>query len=198
MKKLSTTFAILLISIFTISCSKSDDTPVAPAPVVYAEQDPLAGYLTACGFSEKTDNFINAGDYEFGYSFIPLVNGKITTIVAKLPEARLEMRVTIWDKVAGSVLRTETIDVTTANVEATKTITALDLVKNKEYFITMNSNDWYRRGRTNDTSTTYPFTVGDIKVTSYAYKLGTAQVIPSTSILTNYAGDCSFKFKRIE
>ena len=184
---------LFTMGIFLTNCSKDDDPPAA---VLAPLQDPLAGYLTATGFSEKTDNFINSGDYEFGYSFIPLVNGKITDIVAKLPEARLAMRVTIWDKLAGSVLRTETIDVTTANIEATKSITALDLVKDKEYFITMNSNDWYRRGRTNGTSITYPITVGDIKITSYSYILGTAQALPNTPILTNYAGDCSFKFQK--
>ena len=100
---------LFTMGIFLTNCSKDDDPPAA---VLAPLQDPLAGYLTATGFSEKTDNFINSGDYEFGYSFIPLVNGKITDIVAKLPEARLAMRVTIWDKLAGSVLRTETIDVT--------------------------------------------------------------------------------------
>ena len=40
---------------------------------------------------------------------------------------------------------------------------------------------------------TKPFTVGDIKVTSYSFIGGMAQVIP---VLTYYAGDCSFKFQK--
>ncbi len=106
------------------------------------------------------------------------------------------MRVTIWDKTAVVVLRSETIDVASANIEVIKTIASLDLVKGKEYFITMNSNDWYKHSKTNGKSIIYPITVGDIKITSYAYKTGVAQTIPNTELINNYAGDCSFKFQK--
>ena len=167
------------------------------APVLAPLQNPLAGYLAASAFDQKTVNFINEPtNYEFGYSFIPLVNGKMTAIVVKIPDARLGMRITVWDKAAGTVIRTETIDVATAGVEVTKQITALDLIKDKEYILSMNSNDWYERSRTNEAAVTYPFTVGDIKVTSYSYRDGTAQAIPNTPVLNYYAGDCSFKFQK--
>lgn len=186
--------AILCLSIFAISCSKDDEatpeTPLAP------EQNPLAGYLTASGFDQRTTNQVNLSNYEFGYSFIPLVNGKMTAIVVKIPDARTGMRVTVWDKVAGSVLRTETIDIATAGVEVTKAITALDLVKDKEYFLTFNSNDWYDHRRTDNANVTYPFTVGDIRITSYAYRTGTDQGIPNVPTLSYYAGDCTFKFQK--
>ena len=193
--KISTfAMSIIVSSIVLFSCSKKDE-PV-PAPVVYPEQNPLTGYLAATGFDQKTTNFINGSDYELGYSFIPLVNGKMTAIVVKIPEARLGMRVTVWDKVAGTAIRTEIFDVQTANVEATKSITGLDLIKDKEYLISMNSNDWYKRSKTNDSSVTYPFTVGDIKITSYSYKNGTAQTIPDFQASAFYSGDCSFKFQK--
>ena len=187
---------LLSLSLSVTNCSK-DDAPASTPPVVIAPlQDPLPGFLIASGFNQKTSNFINSVDYEFGYSFIPLVNGKMTAIVVKIPDASLGMRVTVWDKLAGTAIRTETFDVTTANVEVTKQITALDLVKDKEYLITMNTNDWYRRSKTNDAAVTYPFTVGDIKITAYSFKDGTAQAMPVTSISSNYAGDCSFKFQK--
>ena len=195
MKTIKTTITILAIAIFSISCSKDDEQ--APAPVVVIpEQNALAGYLTASGFDQKLTNQVNLSDYEFGYSFIPLVNGTMTAIVAKIPDTHIGMRVTIWDKVAGTVLRTETIDVATAGVEVTKAITALSLIKDKEYFITFNSNDWYDHRKTDNTSVTYPFTVGDIKVTGYSYRTGTAQAMPNTPITTYYAGDVSFKFQK--
>ena len=193
MKTIKTTIAILAIAILAISCSKDDEpTPV----VVIPEQNPLAGYLTASGFDQKLTNRVDSGDYEFGYSFTPLVNGTITAIVAKIPDTHIGMRVTIWDKVAGTVLRTETIDVATAGVEVTKAITALSLIKDKEYFITFNSNDWYDHRKTDGTAVTYPFTVGDIKVTGYSFALGTAQAIPNSPQTTYYAGDVSFKFQK--
>ena len=187
---------LLSLSLSITNCSKDDDPAPTPPVVLAPLQDPLAGYLAASGFDQKTTNFINGFNYELGYSFIPLVNGKMTAIVVKIPDASLGMRVTVWDKVAGTAIRTETFDVPTANVEVTKPITALDLVKDKEYFITMNTNDWYKRSKTNDASVTYPFTVGDIKITSYSYKNGTAQVIPDTPASAFYSGDCSFKFQK--
>ena len=198
-KKLFATYALpvcsicFAISIMLSSCSK-DDEPVAV--VLEPLQDPLSGYLVATGFNQKVSNLINIADYEFGYSFIPLVNGKMTAIVVKIPDTKLAMRVTVWDKVAGTVLLTETIDVPTANVEVVKQITALDLVKDKEYFLTFNNNDWYDRRKTDGSAVIYPFTVGDIKITSYGFKSGTAQAIPNSIQTTYYAGDCSFKFQK--
>jgi hypothetical protein len=183
---------VLLIGLgLTLSnCSKSSDSPAQPT------QNPLAGYLAASGFDQKTTNQINVDDYEFGYSFIPMVNGKMTAIVVKIPDSRAGMRITVWDKVAGTVLRTETIDIPTAGVEASKDITPLDLTSGKEYFLTFNSNDWYDRRRTDGSNVTYPFTVGDIKITSYSFISGAAQNMPNSSQLSYYGGDCSFKFQK--
>jgi hypothetical protein len=180
-------------SVFTY-CSKSDDPVVIVPPI--QEQNPLEGYMTASGFSQKTTNVLDSGDYEFGYSFIPLVNGKMTAIVAKIPDVHAAMRITIWDKVAGTVLRTETLDITSSGVEVTKVISAIDLVKDKEYFITFNSNDWYDHRKTDSANVTYPFTVGDIKVTGYSYIDGTTQAMPNSPQLSYYAGDVSFKFQK--
>jgi len=185
-------------SLLLVSCSKDDPAPTpTPTPLAVAPvQNPLAGYLTATGFNQKTVNNINVGSYEFGYSFIPLVNGKMTAIVAKIPDVQMGLRVTVWNKTTGAILRTESIDIPTAGVEVTKAMTALDLVKDTEYFLTFNSNDWYDRRRTDGTSVTYPVTVGDIKITSYSYHAGTTQTLPNSVQTTYYAGDCSFKFQK--
>lgn len=193
--KIFFTSALLLsCSLIITNCSKEDDT--APPEVLAPLQDPLPGYLTTTGFDQTSFNKINDIDYEIGYSFIPLVNGKITAIVAKLPDARLGTRITIWDKAAGTVIRTEAIDVPTAGVEVIKQITAVDLIKDKEYVISMNSNDYYLRRKTDQTSTTYPLTIGDIKITSFAVTEGLTQVIPSFPLYDRYAGDFSFKFQK--
>ncbi|WP_310557377.1 hypothetical protein [Flavobacterium sp.] len=182
-------------TVFTISCSKDDPAPIPPV-VLAPLQDPLAGYLAASGFDQKSTNQVNLTDYEFGYSFIPLVNGKMTAIVAKIPDVHAGMRVTVWDKVAGTVLRTETIDITAAGVEVTKAITPLDLVKDKEYFLTFNSNDWYDHRRTDNANVVYPFIVGDLKITSYSFTSGSTQTMPNSPQLSYFAGDCTFKFQK--
>ena len=197
MKTIQITTTILAIIIFTFSCSK-DDAPAPIQPVILAPlQDPLPSYLAATGFNEKSSIEIDSWENEHGFSFIPLVNGKITAIVIKNPVVQSGIRVTVWDKLNGTVLRTEYIDLPTAGVEIVKQITALELVKDKEYFLTLNTNDRYYRRRNDGVAVTYPFTVGDIKITSYATKNGAvAQVIPTTLMTNGCFGDCSFKFQK--
>jgi hypothetical protein len=182
---LKATLLVALALVFT-NCSKDDDEP---------QVNPLATYINEAGFNEETINFINSGDYEFGYSFIPTVNGKMKAIVAKIPDAHTDMRVTIWDAETETVLRTELITVE-ADVEVTKKITALSLTKDKEYMITFNSNDWYDHRRADSSNATYPFTSGDIIVTGYGYAGGTTQTFPVTYPNNYYAGDVSFKFQK--
>lgn len=192
MKTLKKFLCIALLSGAIFSCSKDDDNS-ADTPAV-TEQNPLSGYLAATGFNQKTTNYVNSGDYEFGITFVPLVNGKMTALMTKIPDVHTSMRITIWDKATATILRTELIDVTSSGVEITKAISPLDLVKDKEYVLTYNSNDWYDRRRTDGSVVTYPVTVGDIKITSYAYKTGAAQVMPDVVPGNYYAGDLTFKF----
>ena len=197
-RKLFLKSALLLsLSLSVTNCSKDDDPVPTPPEVLAPLQDPFPGYLAASGFNQKRTAVASSdNDGELGYSFIPLVNGKMTAIVVRIPDVRLGMRVTVWDKVNGTILRTELLDVSSSGVEVIKQITALDIVKDKEYFITMNTNDWYNYRRTDNTAVTYPFTVGDIKITSYSYKSGTAQLMPNISVPSHCAGDCSFKFQK--
>lgn len=192
MKTLKKLLCVALLSGAIFSCSKDDDNSSSTPAVT--EQNPLPGFLTTTGFNQKTTNYVNSGDYEFGITFVPLANGKMTALMTKIPDVHTSMRVTIWDKTTATVLRTELIDVTSSGVEITKNITPLDLVKDKEYVLTYNSNDWYDRRKTDGSVVAYPVTVGDIKVLSYGYKSGTAQVLPDVFPLNYYAGDLTFKF----
>jgi hypothetical protein len=190
LKTLQTTIAILLISIFAMSCSKDDET-------INSEQNPLPGFLEKTGFNQKELLRVDNPNFlETGFAFIPLVNGKITAVVVKLPVKKLDVRVTIWDKTNESVLLTETIDVTTVNTEITKAITPLNLTKDKEYIISFSVTDCFRRRNTAGIEATYPFTIGDIKITSFNYKGGPAQAMPTNTDSLEYLGDCSFKFQK--
>lgn len=178
-----------------MSCSKDDDNNnVAPQnqnPV----QDVLSEYLETAGFTSVTE-YKNSTDYEFGISFKPTENGKITEISAKIPDTRTGLRITFWDKAAGTVIRSETIDITAAGEEVTKAISGLSVVKNKEYMFTFNSNDWYNHRTPDAADITYPIVSGDIDVTGYAYSSGTAQVMPTIKPNYYYAGDINFKFQK--
>jgi hypothetical protein len=192
MKALKTILAMAFIAVLG-SCSKDDKTPeVALAPI----QDPLQGYLQASGFNQKTTEFKNGNRVETGFSFMPLVKGKITAIVVKIPDVQSGIRVTIWDKATTAIIRTESIDITSSGIEVIKPISAIDLVQDKEYFITMNSDDVYSRKKTDGSAVTYPFVIGDIKITSYGFVLGATQKMPDNPFFLEYSGDISFKFQK--
>nr|WP_294787523.1 hypothetical protein [uncultured Flavobacterium sp.] len=192
MKNFKTLFVLLFTTVGAVSCSSDkDDAPK------YATENPLEAYYTATGFTTST-NFINAGDYEFGLVFTPTVKGKINAITLKLPATNPSVRVTIWDYATKSVLRSEMVNVATADLKFTKEISELALDKDKKYLISMNSNDWYKKNKADNTAITYPIVAGNITFNEYRWASGTAQIFPTSVSATYNAGDLSFDFQQTE
>lgn len=180
-----------LLAILAISCSSDDSKPTYPI------ENPLESYYTQAGFT-TTSNFINSGSYEFGLAFSPNVKGVMKAITVKLPDANPALKVTIWDYTTKEVIKTETVNVASANTLVSHPISDLALEKDKKYMITMNSNDWYKRNKADNSNATYPITAGNIKFLEYRW-VGSATPIFPTNISANYnAGDLSFDFKRTE
>lgn len=179
-----------ICAVIALSSCSNDDSSSFP------EQNPLAEYLSKAGFDQSKQDIKDGGDYEFGFSFKPTVKGQINAIVAKIPDAQLEMRVTIWDASTKTALRTELVDIPAAGQEVTKKITPLILEKDKEYIITYNGNDWYDHRKADNSAAVYPITAGDIQITGYGFAEGTAQAFPTVMLKNYYAGDVSFKFQQ--
>ena len=199
MKNLKITIQSLALILFVVlsSCSKKDYAPI-PTPVVYQEENFYDGYLTASGFNEKTRNLINGSDNECGIEFAPTVKGKITALVVKIPDSRSDLKITIWDKSAGTAMRTETVNVAVANTEYTIDIIDMELIKDKEYIISMNSNDRYIREKNNESQANYPIIIGNIKINNFSNKIISVPTFPTIANLDFVAGDVSFKFLRTE
>ena len=194
MKTLKTLFVILSAAILTVSCSSDDDKDNTPE---FKTENPLAVYYTQTGFT-TVSNFVNSGDYEFGLVFTPTVKGKIKALTLKLPATNPSVRVTIWDYTAKTVLRTETLNIAAADVQVNKEISELALEKDKKYMITMNSNDWYKKSKADNSNVTYPIVAGNITFNEYRWLSGTTQTFP-TNVSANYnAGDLSFDFQQTE
>lgn len=193
MKNLKTTIAIFALAIALFSCSKKEDSET---PIIAPEQNPFAGYLVATGFYENTRILTNNRDFEFGFSFIPKVNGKITAIVVKQPEAKADLRVTIWDFATETPIRTINMGTVLAGIENTKIIAPIDLAKDKKYLISMNTNHYYIHQKSDFSEVVYPFLVGDIEITNYLEKEGTNQILPTFISNSGILGDCSFKFQK--
>ena len=189
-KAIFKTLLLTVLSISIFSCKK-DDKQTAPA---FQEENFFEGYLAASGFNQSVITDIDLGDYEFGLEFTPLVRGSITSLRVKLPEANPSLRITIWDKVAGTIIKTEIANVALANTVYNFDIVDIVLTKDKEYAITMNSNDWYSREKTDGTNAAYPFTIGNIEINKYIWDDGKAQDYPLSSSVSYYSGDLSFNF----
>ena len=197
MKTIKTIIALFTISIFAISCSSDDDKP---EEVKYAEENPLDAYMAGSGFSQKAVDVKNSGIYEYGFSFKPTVTGKINALIVKIPDVNTALRITLWDAATKTVIKSETVNVATANVTVEKAITPIALTKGKEYFFTVNSDDWINRTKTDGSAAIYPIVAGNITITGYAYISSTAAetLFPTNARNTYYAGDMTFKFQQTE
>ena len=196
MKTIQKTIAILSIIILIFSCSKDDEPTPTPIAVVYPEENPLPIFLTTTGFNQQILEGTSSANSESGFSFRPMVKGKINALVIKSHRINI-IRVTIWNKLTETVLRTELVDVSAANTEIIKIITPLELEINKEYVITMNNKYWSDRSRTDSGVITYPITAGNISITGSRIIVdGLNQTFPSQALLTSYKGDCSFIFQQ--
>jgi hypothetical protein len=190
-------YTLVAVLFICFSCNKDDDSPISPA-IIYVEENPLNGYLGTSGYSQDQVSMINNTLIEAGFSFVPTVTGKINSVVVWIPQINNSVRVTIWDNSTQNPIRTEIVNVTNANVPAKKEIEPLFLTKDKEYSITMNTDDYYLKTKSNGTAAVYPITVNNLKVTSYRETLGSSQVFPNGTQPDYYSGNCSFNFQRTE
>lgn len=186
------TIAALLLCSFA-SCKKDKKEKTFP------EENPLEKYYSLSGFSVKS-NFVNFGWYESSLAFSPLVKGEIKALTIKLPDANPALKVTIWDYDTKTALRTETVEVTTANTQILKSIAPLSLEKDKKYIISMNSNDWYNMQKPDRSNASYPITAGNIKFIEYRWVSAISGTPKSpTNVSLDYnAGDLSFVFQQTE
>lgn len=198
MKTLKTILILFSVSIFIVSCSSDNDNK--PDPVTYDSENPLEAYMSTSGFYQKAADQKNAGIYEYGFSFKPTVTGKINAIIVKIPDVNSTLRVTLWDAATKTVIKSEMVNVAAANVTVEKTITPIPLTKDKEYFFTVNSDDWINRTKADGSAATYPIVAGNITITGYAFISSTATetLFPTNARNTYYAGDISFKFQQTE
>ena len=184
-----------------LSCSK-DDSAKPTLPTVFQEENPLPVFLTNSGFTDVVP-MLNRSAYELGYVFKPLEFGTINSITIKLPVNPARTLITVWDKSAGAIIITARIPLLFSgeydpNSDYVLPITPFALTKNKEYIISMNTENWFLRGRTaSATNPIYPSTVGNIQFLDFVYNLGSARVMPTTPVLNLFYGDLGFKFKRI-
>ena len=198
MKNYIKNFVLFFTAIAFFSCSSDDDVK---NETTFTEENFFAGYLQATGFDEEVEvvelpNFIEGS--EFGLDFTPKSKGKITALKVKLPTVSPTLRITIWNKQTNAILRTEVLNVATANTELTFDVPDIELIKDNQYAITMNTTHYYSRKNTANESVNYPILVGNIQINAYKFNFGSSQTYPTEVGDNFYDGDLSFDFLQIE
>jgi hypothetical protein len=186
---------IFFLAVTSLTACKKDKTT---DPVVYAEENPIPGFLATTGFDQKSEVSNYPSPFEEGFSFKATTKGKINALVIKLPVANSSLRITIWDNTSKAILRTENVNISTANTETAIVINPFNIEKDKAYFISMNTKNDYVRTRTNGTPITYPIVSGNISILGVAFVLTPNQEFPTDLSQYAYYGDIGFKFQRTE
>ncbi|MGV9003202.1 hypothetical protein [Flavobacterium sp.] len=200
-------FLILLsFSLITISCSTdeiAEPEVVKPEEIQvnepFVDENPLQNFLNLTGYNQHQllSCDLNAFE-EVGLSFKPLEKGVLHTIMVKLPIINTNLLVTIKDVAANQILRIETINVDTANMETIKAIVPIELDKNKIYTITMKTNLHYKRFRTDYSQPQLPVIIGNLQIISPISTEFSPDGITTGGTGNFYSGDCDFTFLRTE
>jgi hypothetical protein len=187
-------FVISAIVFSLVSCKKSNtDAP----PITYTEENYFDAFITNTGFGGNITPKITGVDFELGTEFIPTVKGKITSINVKIPVPNSALRVRIWDKLTATPIRTEIVIVPSANTATNIDIPDVALEKDKQYAITINTQDYFLRTKTSGTTNVvYPITVGNIKITASVITSNSTVAYPNLPFTDKCFGDISFKFQQ--
>lgn len=194
----------LLMSIMTlilISCSKNE--PKLVEAIIYPEENPLENYLVLMSFNEFGSLVsLNGKSTEIGFSFKPMVTGKINSIYLRIHKTGFGTKVTIWDVATRFPVysRSDVWSFTSEPAGNTANLNSVELIKGKEYMITMNTSYYYEYRRNDYQPANYPIKSGNILITGFYYQEtdNFDTVFPLNTIDNKYQGNVSFNFQRTE
>jgi len=174
-------------------------TPETPGNTAFTEENPLSGFLSATRYNEHVEFCSNTSVFdEIGFKFKALEKGTMNSINVTIPIVNNALVVMIKDFDTNQIIRTETLNITTANTLFVKNITPLELEKNKTYYITMRTNNYYKRFRSDFSQPQYPVTVGSIKILAPMTSAFSPDGVTLGGSGNFYSGDISFTFLRTE
>ena len=185
---------VIMFAFMATSCSSDSDSDSSS----FTEESPFARFLTLSGYDGQISEIVNGSTTaSWGLIFQPTAKGTITALVIKSPAAKTGLNVKIWDA-DRNLLRTEIVNIPTANVETVIPIEPLALQKNNVYAISMFSNSVYYRTRTDSGIVPFPITVGNIKILNVGQNSSSPSHAYPYENQSNYCGDLCFKFLRTE
>jgi hypothetical protein len=105
--------------------------------------------------------------FEFGLRFVVTRKGSMVKVGSRLPKAGI-YRISVWDIATKTVIAQQYVYQLTDNVQAWADIPALALTANKEYVISIISDNWNEAYPKVGSTITYPITKGSLKVLAFA------------------------------
>lgn len=207
MKNFLTPF-FLLFCLMTISCTTEEVSvepvtenpePQPPVNTDFTEENPFPVFLSTTRYNEHVTLCSDVSSFKsVGFKFKTLEKGIINSLTVKIPVINNNLIVTITDAVSNQTIRTEAINVLSANTQTIKTIVPLELEKNKTYYITMRTTNHYKHFRADFSQPQYPVTVGNIKIVTPVTSEFSANGTELGGTGNFCSGDCSFTFLRTE
>ncbi len=105
--------------------------------------------------------------FEYGLRFVVTRKGRMVKVGSKLPKAGI-YRISVWDVATKTIIVQQYVCQMIDNVQAWADIPALALTANKEYLISIISDNWNEAYPKVGSTITYPITKGSLKVLAFA------------------------------
>ncbi|RYU96383.1 hypothetical protein [Emticicia agri] len=104
--------------------------------------------------------------FEYGLRFVVTRKGRMVKVGSRLPKAGI-YRISVWDVATRTIIVQQYVYQIINNVQAWADIPALALTANKEYFISIISDNWNEAYPKAGSIITYPITKGSLKVLAF-------------------------------
>lgn len=177
---------LIIILVTFNSCSKDEEIDIAESAPEY----PMKSLLENGAMELKSTKINSAFNFEAGYKFKSFKNGKITALGVRVPNNET-YRVTLWNADSEEII--ETIDVnSTSGLLSFEDIDPIDIVSGTEYFVSVNTNDYYMFD--DGGNQVFPIENDNILILGYSSKLGTSQFLPTQLVKVAYLGMVDVKF----
>lgn len=178
-------YYLLFCFVICLGCSKdnNNETPALPS------QYPMKT-LIENGVLDLNSTINSPNTFELGYQFKTFKNGKIKSVSIRVP-SNDTYRVSLWNFDTEELLLTQEVQSSNGLI-STKEINPITINSSVNYFISVNTNDYYAFNKGG--AVIFPTDIGDVLVKAYGSYLGTNQAIPTTFSTTFYLGMVDFEF----
>lgn len=158
MKKLT---PLIIITIFVLisGCKKTKLQP---------SETPFSSILADSTYKIVVTTKNNSTFYEYGLKFTSSKAGKINKLGCWLPNSG-QYRMCLWDFENKNILAQTTVNQSSTNKFSWAEIPSINIEPNKQYFVSIISNNWHDATNKLAYQIPYPLEKNNIKILTFAY-----------------------------